>query len=159
MSYRSHGTDDARYSYIEGSPSLASPYTPESDQFLISPASPNRPPHTFESEYSQLPKREIPRKPVPSPQYAPTESSRPPPKLSRTKALFPKWTAGLHWYVPTTMTLVFLCGCAGAIAHHVFYSYLHGKPAHNQLMMNRIGVAFAFFTKASLVGSVILAYR
>jgi hypothetical protein len=57
------------------------------------------------------------------------------------------------------MVLVFLCGCAGAVAHHVFYSYLDGKPADDQLMMNRIGVGFAFFTKASLVGSVVLAYR
>lgn len=57
------------------------------------------------------------------------------------------------------MVLMFLCGCAGAIAHHLFYSYLDGKPAKNQLMMNRIGVGLAFFTKASLVGSVIQAYR
>lgn len=78
---------------------------------------------------------------------------------SRTEEMLRSWSTGVHWYVPTSMLVVFILGCAGAVGHHLFYSYLNGRPAKNQLTMNRYGTAFAFFTKASLVGSVVLAYR
>lgn len=78
---------------------------------------------------------------------------------SRTEEMLRSWSTGVHWYVPTSMLVIFILGCAGAVGHHLFYSYLDGKPARNQLTMNRYGTAFAFFTKASLVGSVVLAYR
>ncbi|KAF2755332.1 hypothetical protein EJ05DRAFT_98513 [Pseudovirgaria hyperparasitica] len=64
------------------------------------------------------------------------------------------------WKVtPFLMVLLFFLGVLGAIAHHIFYMKLNGKPADNQLWMVRYGTALAFFTKATLVGSVILSYR
>ena len=78
---------------------------------------------------------------------------------SRTEEMLRRWSTGVHWYVPTSMVVVFFLGCAGAVGHHLFYSHLDDRPAMNQLTMNRYGTAFAFFTKASLVGSVVLAYR
>lgn len=70
-----------------------------------------------------------------------------------------KWKTTIHWYVPTAMVVVFLLGCGGALAHHFFYSHLHGQPAEDQIWKNRYGTAIAFFTKACLVGSVVLSYR
>lgn len=70
-----------------------------------------------------------------------------------------KFNTTIHWYAPFAMVGVFILGICGALGHHFFYWSLHGRPAENQLMMNRYGTAFAFFTKACLVGSVVLAYR
>ena len=47
----------------------------------------------------------------------------------------------------------------GAVIHHGFYLSLDGKEATNQLWMGRIGTGMAFFTKACLVGTVVLAYK
>jgi len=58
------------------------------------------------------------------------------------------------------MVGLFLAGLLGAVGHHVFYSRLNGQPAAGrQLTMVRIGTALAFFTKAMLVGSVLVSYR
>lgn len=66
---------------------------------------------------------------------------------------------GIHWAAPFMMVGLFLAGFLGAVGHHIFYSRLHGQPAVHQLTMIRIGTALAFFTKAMLVGSVLVSYR
>ncbi|KAI9675957.1 MAG: hypothetical protein M1829_003195 [Trizodia sp. TS-e1964] len=65
----------------------------------------------------------------------------------------------IHWYMPSAMVVLFVLGVVGALSHHFFYKSLDGHPAVNQLTMLRYGTAFAFFTKAMLVGSVELSYR
>jgi hypothetical protein len=50
-------------------------------------------------------------------------------------------------------------GIAAAFSHHFFYASLAGREAKNQLTMLRYGAALAYVTKASLIASVVLAYR
>lgn len=69
------------------------------------------------------------------------------------------WGTKVHWFLPTLMFGLLLFGFLGAVSHHLFYDSLDGKEARNQLAMIRIGTALAFFTKATLVGSVVIAYR
>jgi hypothetical protein len=57
------------------------------------------------------------------------------------------------------MISLFISGVIGAIAHHLFYHFLDGKEANNQLWMGRVGTGLAFYTKASLVGCVVLSYK
>jgi hypothetical protein len=66
---------------------------------------------------------------------------------------------GIHWWTPFSMGALFILGVIGAISHHIFYNSLHGQEAKDQLQKVRYGTALAFFTKATLVGSVILGYR
>ncbi|KAG0124257.1 hypothetical protein HOY82DRAFT_588002 [Tuber indicum] len=70
-----------------------------------------------------------------------------------------EWGSKLHWFLPSAMVGLFILGLLGALLHHWFYVSLHGKGAKDQLIMVRFGTAFAFFTKAALVGSIVLAYR
>jgi hypothetical protein len=65
----------------------------------------------------------------------------------------------IHWQTPALMVGLFILGVVGALAHHLFYKHLDGKPATDQLLMVRYGTALAFWTKATLVGSVVLSYR
>ncbi|KAF2492195.1 hypothetical protein BU16DRAFT_514951 [Lophium mytilinum] len=65
----------------------------------------------------------------------------------------------VHWQTPATMLVLFVAGVMGAVGHHLFYMHLNGRPAENQLKMVRYGTALAFFTKAMLVGTVVLSYR
>lgn len=69
------------------------------------------------------------------------------------------WGTKVHWFLPSLMFGLLLLGFLGAVAHHLFYDSLDGREAKNQLAMIRIGTALAFFTKATLVGSVVIAYR
>ena len=69
------------------------------------------------------------------------------------------WGTKLHWFLPSAMVGLFILGLLGALLHHWFYLSLDGKGAEDQLIMVGFGTAFAFFTKASLVGSIVLAYR
>jgi hypothetical protein len=66
---------------------------------------------------------------------------------------------GVHWWTSFCMVALFISGVLGAIAHHAFYQSLDGQEAKNQLWMGRIGTGLAFYTKASLVGSVVLSYK
>ncbi|KAF1992313.1 hypothetical protein K402DRAFT_415990 [Aulographum hederae CBS 113979] len=66
---------------------------------------------------------------------------------------------GIHWWTPTCIVVLFLLGFAAAFGHHAFYQSLDGHPAREQLKMIRYGTAFAFFVKATLVGSVALSFR
>ncbi|KAF1955760.1 hypothetical protein CC80DRAFT_516696 [Byssothecium circinans] len=65
----------------------------------------------------------------------------------------------IHWFTPAMAIALFVAGILGAMAHHLFYARLDGKPAEAQLRMVRYGTALAFFVKSTLVGSVILCYR
>lgn len=77
----------------------------------------------------------------------------------RSKEMQMMWGTKIHWFLPSTMVTLLFLGLLGALAHHLFYQSLDGKEAKDQLMMMRIGTALAFFTKAMLVGSVVVAYR
>jgi len=69
------------------------------------------------------------------------------------------WGTKLHWFLPSAMVGLFILGLLGALLHHWFYISLDGEGAEDQLIMVGFGTAFAFFTKAALVGSIVLAYR
>ncbi|PWW74988.1 hypothetical protein C7212DRAFT_297684 [Tuber magnatum] len=69
------------------------------------------------------------------------------------------WGTKLHWFLPSAMVGLFILGLLGSLLHHWFYVSLDGRGADDQLIMVRFGTAFAFFTKAALVGSIVLAYR
>ncbi|KAI1333632.1 hypothetical protein F5Y15DRAFT_338359 [Xylariaceae sp. FL0016] len=83
----------------------------------------------------------------------------------RTPRTPPPYTAALRthrwwtWRPVWTMYLFFLLGIACAVGHHVFYSTLNGRPAHDQLSMLRYGAVLAFATKAALVASVLVAFK
>jgi hypothetical protein len=66
---------------------------------------------------------------------------------------------GVHWWPSFCMVALFVSGVVGAITHHAFYQSLDGHEAKSQLWMGRIGTGMAFYTKASLVGSVVLSYK
>ncbi|KAK4175932.1 hypothetical protein QBC36DRAFT_188739 [Triangularia setosa] len=55
------------------------------------------------------------------------------------------------------MYICFIFGIACAVGHHVFYSTLNGKPATDQLVMQRYGTLLAFGAKAGLGAAVIEA--
>ncbi|OCL13600.1 hypothetical protein AOQ84DRAFT_263660, partial [Glonium stellatum] len=65
----------------------------------------------------------------------------------------------IHWETPAVIIVLFVAGLMGAIGHHLFYTHLDGKPAEDQLQKIRYGTALAFFTKSTLVGSVVMSYR
>ncbi|XTI83250.1 hypothetical protein V2W45_1517066 [Cenococcum geophilum] len=65
----------------------------------------------------------------------------------------------IHWETPAIILVLFVAGLMGAVGHHLFYTHLDGKPAVDQLLMIRYGTALAFFTKSTLVGSVVMSYR
>lgn len=65
----------------------------------------------------------------------------------------------IHWWTPTSMVALLILGVLGAVSHHLFYTSLDGKEANNQLQKIRYGTALAFFTKMTLVGSVVVGYR
>ncbi|KAF2838783.1 hypothetical protein M501DRAFT_906253, partial [Patellaria atrata CBS 101060] len=65
----------------------------------------------------------------------------------------------VHWLTPFMMASLFILGILGALSHHFFYRSLDGKLAKNQITLGRIGTALAFFTKSTLIGSVLLSYR
>ena len=58
-----------------------------------------------------------------------------------------------------SMILFFLFGLACAVAHHVFYCSLDGKPADDQIRMLRYGTLLAFAAKGGLSAAVIVAFR
>jgi hypothetical protein len=57
------------------------------------------------------------------------------------------------------MYAFFFFGILGAIGHHIFYHALAGREASDQLQMLRYGTVLAYFTKACLAGSIIIAFR
>lgn len=65
----------------------------------------------------------------------------------------------IHWTTPALIACLFVAGVAAAIGHHIFYEWLNGKPATDQLKMIRYGTALAFFVKSTLVGTAIMCNR
>ncbi|KAH0441690.1 hypothetical protein CcaCcLH18_01950 [Colletotrichum camelliae] len=65
------------------------------------------------------------------------------------------------WSPTWNIYLFCASGIAFAMSHHVFYASLEGKIVHgdDQLLMLRYGTALAFAAKASLVASVLAAFR
>ncbi len=57
------------------------------------------------------------------------------------------------------MYSMFVLGFVFAVGHHIFYSYLDGKPADDQIRMMRFGGVLSYAAKASLVAAVIFAFR
>ncbi|KAK4198247.1 hypothetical protein QBC40DRAFT_341408 [Triangularia verruculosa] len=55
------------------------------------------------------------------------------------------------------MYICFIFGAACAAGHHIFYSTLNGKPATDQLVMQRYGTLLAFGAKAGLAAAVVEA--
>ena len=65
----------------------------------------------------------------------------------------------VHWTTPALIISLFIAGVMAAVGHHIFYAYLNGRPATEQLKMVRYGTALAFFVKSTLVGTVIMCNR
>ncbi|KAK4188130.1 hypothetical protein QBC35DRAFT_473873 [Podospora australis] len=57
------------------------------------------------------------------------------------------------------MYICLILGVACAVGHHVFYSTLNGKPATDQLVMQRYGTLLAFGAKAGISASVVIAHH
>lgn len=61
---------------------------------------------------------------------------------------------GIYWYTPVTMAFLFILGVGSAVAHHVYYSKLHGTAAgdaYKQQWVIQIGTGLAFLSRAALV--------
>ncbi|KAK1968956.1 hypothetical protein LY78DRAFT_727400 [Colletotrichum sublineola] len=63
------------------------------------------------------------------------------------------------WHASLNMYLWLALGIACAIGHHVFYHFLDGNPAEDQVRMLRYGTVLAFAAKASLGAAVISAFQ
>ncbi|KAH9237037.1 hypothetical protein K456DRAFT_1831418 [Colletotrichum gloeosporioides 23] len=65
------------------------------------------------------------------------------------------------WSPTWNICLFCIIGIGFAVGHHAFYASLEGKIVHgdNQQLMLRYGTALAFAAKASLVASVLTAFR
>lgn len=164
MSYRAHGIE--LDPLTSGAPS---PYDPDNRYFFAPDEATSPDPRAQSFPEDTTPRDQYMRQPSDSSQQ-PILNDPPPPQqqsifrrtgtnLTRHPEMSERWSTGIHWYVPTSMVVVFLFGCFGAITHHLFYSFLHDTRAENQLTINRFGTALAFFTKATLVGAVVLSYR
>ena len=165
-----------RYSYFPQSPPSNDgpwPVQPSSSQWsphfssdtpwqspdMVGPASP---PVSF-THTGRMP----PRKPISSNTSTNTFET----DISRAGLLKGFYEPGIRQYRPRTgwalpywnplwmMYIFFFFGILGAIGHHIFYHTLAGREASNQLQMLRYGTVLAYFTKACLVGSIIIAYR
>ena len=66
---------------------------------------------------------------------------------------------GIHWYKPTVMIFLSLCGLLAALGHHLYNASLHGKTVGNVEWPQRLGTAFGFFVKMVLVNAVTYAYH
>ncbi|GAB1318730.1 Formylmethionine deformylase-like protein [Madurella fahalii] len=69
------------------------------------------------------------------------------------------WREWSWFRSPGPMYAAFCLGIIFAGSHHAFYSSLDGKPADDQIRMMRMGGLLSYAAKASLVSSVIFAYR
>lgn len=66
---------------------------------------------------------------------------------------------GIHWYKPTVMISLSLCGLLAALGHHLYNASLHGKTVGDVEWPQRLGTAFGFFVKMVLVTAVNYAYH
>lgn len=95
----------------------------------------------------------IPETPI---HYPPQREGSPDgPETARSR----RWL-GRGWFrSPAPMYTMFCLGIVFAGAHHAFYSHLDGRPADDQIRMMRIGGLLSYAAKASLLSSVVFAYR
>ncbi|PHH88919.1 hypothetical protein CDD83_6881 [Cordyceps sp. RAO-2017] len=80
---------------------------------------------------------------------------------SRRTTAPPRKTMRCTW-APAKMVGLLLLGIAFAIGHHFFNRRLDSTPVDTKAIqewVGRVGLAFAFLTKALLVGAVIMAYK
>ncbi|CAZ84010.1 unnamed protein product [Tuber melanosporum] len=151
-----HSRAEAYEPYEERLSSFSSPYTP-SAEFFSNPASPVQP--TRKGAYTSVPVRNI----------SEASTIHPPGRMgtamenilgrSKSREQQVLWGTKIHWFMPTAMVCLLIAGILGSLGHHFFYASLQGKQAEDQLMKVRYGTVLAYFTKVSLVGSVVLAYR
>ncbi|KAI9856603.1 MAG: hypothetical protein M1813_008863 [Trichoglossum hirsutum] len=161
---------DKQQQHHEFGPPSESPASPAASFFRRSSAQRYSPlsPISLAKSYNEIPKRNFASSPsqssnsinttdsnatgrstpVPGPQYI---LGQPSPRVENP------W--GIRWWTPFSMIGLFVLGVVSAISHHAFYSSLHGREAENQLEKIRYGTAMAVFTKATLVGSVVVGYR
>lgn len=83
-------------------------------------------------------------------------------QLQPTDTRPPRTTSwGIYWRSPALMTFFLVAGIAFALGHHFHYQSLDGTEVSSETKQQwaiRIGTGFAFLCKASLVGSVGVAY-
>lgn len=83
-------------------------------------------------------------------------------QLQPTDTRAPRTTSwGIYWRSPALMTFFLVAGIAFALGHHFHYQSLDGTEVSSETKQQwaiRIGTGFAFLCKASLVGSVGVAY-
>jgi len=67
----------------------------------------------------------------------------------------------VHFAVPLTLCLLFLCGLMSAALHHIFYGQLHGTSPSREFQQwhTRAGIAIPVFTVACWVGCVVICYK
>ncbi|KAK4227295.1 hypothetical protein QBC38DRAFT_455389 [Podospora fimiseda] len=94
-----------------------------------------------------------------------TETATPSSKFSLKRETLRRWTTfsengpKIHWYTPTTMVILSLCGFFGALGHHLYNSALHGQEVKDSEWPQRWGIALAFFVKMTLIGAVQSAFK
>ncbi|RPA97607.1 hypothetical protein L873DRAFT_1690012 [Choiromyces venosus 120613-1] len=142
--------------YEERVSALNSPYTP-SAEFFSNPSSPEQP--MRKGAYTSVPVRNISEASTIHPHGRMGTTMEDILGRSKSKEQQVLWGTKIHWFMPTAMVCLLLAGILGSLGHHFFYASLHGQQAEDQLMKVRYGTVLAYFTKASLVGSVVLAYR
>ncbi|PUU73165.1 hypothetical protein B9Z19DRAFT_1164590 [Tuber borchii] len=141
----------------------------------VSPSSPRR-------EYSEFDRRDGGNRygtggPIPDPAYNPLQrhtstSESPSPKSCYQPAVLlmhsqiqaePHWVQALGIVSPVAMMAgLFLLGIAFTIGHYVFYRSWRDNIVEGifeQEYIIRAGTAFAFLSKASLVGAVVVAHK
>ncbi|KAF8428982.1 hypothetical protein EV426DRAFT_204468 [Tirmania nivea] len=67
----------------------------------------------------------------------------------------------VHFAVPLTLCLLFLCGLMSAALHHIFYGQLHGTSPSREFQQwhTRAGIAIAVFTVACWIGCTAICYK
>jgi len=154
MAYRSRA--EAYEPYEERVSAFSSPYTPGAE-FFSDPPSPVQP--TRKGAYTSVPVRNISEASTIHPQRRMGATMEDMLERSKSREQQVLWGTKIHWFMPTAMVCLLIAGILGSLGHHFFYASLQGKQADDQLMKVRYGTVLAYFTKASLVGSVVLAYR
>lgn len=67
----------------------------------------------------------------------------------------------VHFAVPLTLCLLFLCGLISAALHHILYGQLHGTSPSREFQQwhTRAGVAISVFTVVCWAGCVAICYK
>lgn len=67
----------------------------------------------------------------------------------------------IHFAVPLTLCLLFVCGLMSAALHHILYGQLHGTSPSREFQEwhTRAGIAISVFTVACWTGCVAICYK